>query len=216
MSLTLRALWAENRSILLFVLLMVVFRSSWADWNDVPTGSMEPSILVGDRILVDKAAYDLRVPLFGQRLLTFADPVRGDVVVFESAAADKRLVKRVIGIPGDVVAMRGNALVLNGQPLAYDLVSRAGDGAVFEESLPGAPHAVRLSTTPSPRASFDPVTVPAGHYLVLGDNRDNSADSRVFGFVPREEIIGRSNRVLLSLDHATWLAPRFERFGATL
>ena len=216
MSQTLRALWAEHRSILFFVLLMVVFRSSWADWNDVPSGSMEPSILVGDRILVDKAAYDLRVPLFGQRLLTFADPVRGDVVVFESAAADKRLVKRVIGVPGDVVAMRGNALVLNGEPLAYRLVSRAGHGAVFEESLPGTPHAIRLSATPSPRASFDPVTVPAGHYLVLGDNRDSSADSRAFGFVPREEIIGRSDRVVLSLDYEAWFMPRFERFGETL
>lgn len=216
MSQTLRALWAEHRSILFFVLLMVVFRSSWADWNDVPSGSMEPSILVGDRILVDKAAYDLRVPLFGQRLLTFADPVRGDVVVFESAAANKRLVKRVIGVPGDVVAMRGNALVLNGEPLAYRLVSRAGHGAVFEESLPGTPHAIRLSATPSPRASFDPVTVPAGHYLVLGDNRDSSADSRAFGFVPREEIIGRSDRVVLSLDYEAWFTPRFERFGETL
>ena len=216
MSQTLRALWAEHRSILFFVLLMVVFRSSWADWNDVPSGSMEPSILVGDRILVDKAAYDLRVALFGQRLLTFADPVRGDVVVFESAAADKRLVKRVIGVPGDVVAMRGNALVLNGEPLAYRLVSRAGHGAVFEESLPGTPHAIRLSATPSPRASFDPGTVPAGHYLVLGDNRDSSADSRAFGFVPREEIIGRSDRVVLSLDYETWFTPRFERFGETL
>ena len=216
MSQTLRALWAEHRSILFFVLLMVVFRSSWADWNDVPSGSMEPSILVGDRILVDKAAYDPRVPLFGQRLLTFADPVRGDVVVFESAAADKRLVKRVIGVPGDVVAMRGNALVLNGEPLAYRLVSRASHGAVFEESLPGTPHAIRLSATPSPRASFDPVTVPAGHYLVLGDNRDSSADSRAFGFVPREEIIGRSDRVVLSLDYEGWFMPRFERFGETL
>ncbi|MEE2891889.1 MAG: signal peptidase I [Pseudomonadota bacterium] len=216
MSQTLRALWAEHRSILFFVLLMVVFRSSWADWNDVPSGSMEPSILVGDRILVDRAAYDLRVPLFGQRLLTFADPVRGDVVVFESAAADKRLVKRVIGVPGDVVAMRGNALVLNGEPLAYRLVSRAGHSAVFEESLPGTPHAIRLSATPSLRASFDPVTVPAGHYLVLGDNRDSSADSRAFGFVPREEIIGRSDRVVLSLDYEAWFMPRFERFGETL
>ena len=216
MSQTLRALWAEHRSILFFVLLMVVFRSSWADWNDVPSGSMEPSILVGDRILVDKAAYDPRVPLFGQRLLTFADPVRGDVVVFESAAADKRLVKRVIGVPGEVVAMRGNALVLNGEPLAYRLVSRAGHGAVFEESLPGTPHAIRLSATPSPRASFDPVTVPAGHYLVLGDNRDSSADSRAFGFVPREEIIGRSDRVVLSLDYEEWFMPRFERFDETL
>ena len=183
MSLTLRALWAENRSILLFVLLMVVFRSSWADWNDVPTGSMEPSILVGDRILVDKAAYDLRVPLFGQRLLTFADPVRGDVVVYESAAADTRLVKRVIGFRATL------------SPCA-ETPRCAPDGAVFEESLPGAP-AVRFSTPVSP-SQLRPRHRARSHYLVLGDNRDNSGFTRVRLYRARRSSVAAT--VYASLD----------------
>lgn len=208
----LRALWAENRSLLVFLLLMTLFRSSFADWNDVPTGSMEPTILPGDRILVDKLAYDLRLPLLGTRLATFAEPARGEVVVFDSAAADKRLVKRVIGVPGDLVAMRGNQLWLNGAPVAVSLIERGNDGVELLEALPDAPHRVRLAPRPSRLASFRALRVPADHYLVLGDNRDASADSRVFGLVPREEIVGRTRRVVLSLDHDRYLLPRRERW----
>ena len=111
--------WKDNRSFLLFILLMMVFRSAIADWNDVPTGSMKPTIIEGDRILVNKMAYDLRVPFTHIPLLKRADPVRGDIIIFDSSAADKRLVKRVIGLPGEVIAMRNNRLIINGRQLAY-------------------------------------------------------------------------------------------------
>src|SRR5258708_31927955 len=95
--------WREYRGFALFIILMIIFRSALADWNVVPTGSMKPTILEGDRILVNKLAYDFRVPLTHIALYRFADPSRGDIVVFDSRAADTRLVKRVIGLPCDIV-----------------------------------------------------------------------------------------------------------------
>ncbi|MEE4298697.1 MAG: signal peptidase I [Pseudomonadales bacterium] len=208
----LRSLWGENRPLVLFVVLMTLFRSSFADWNDVPTGSMEPTILPGDRILVDKLAYDLRLPLLGTRLATFADPARGEIVVFDSAAADKRLVKRVIGLPGDLVALQDNQLWLNGAPVALSRLEDHETGYELLEALPGAAHRMRLEPRPSFLASFPALRVPADHYLVLGDDRDRSADSRVFGLVPREEIIGRTRRVVLSLDRERCWLPRPDRW----
>jgi signal peptidase I len=208
----LRTLWAENRSLIVFLVLMGLFRSSFADWNDVPSGSMEPTIVPGDRILVDKLAYDLRAPLLGTRLATFADPERGDIVIFLSEAADKRLVKRVIGLPGDLVALRNNRLWLNNEAVAWVDTAPGADALELTELLPGAPHRMRVQRRPSRRASFDAVRVPEGHYLVLGDNRDDSADSRVIGFVPREEIVGRGSRVVLSLDHDDHYLPRRDRW----
>src|SRR6187402_3582202 len=96
---TFSVIWKENKSFFIFVVLMLVFRSALADWNTVPTGSMKPTILEGDRIAVNKLAYDLRVPFTAISLLKLADPERGDIVVFESKASAKRLVKRVIGLP---------------------------------------------------------------------------------------------------------------------
>ena len=212
MSTTLRRLWRENRSLLLFVLLMAVFRSSLADWNDVPTGSMTPTILPGDRILVDKLAYDLRAPFVGTRLAHLGDPERGDVVVFDSTAADKRLVKRVIGLPGETVAMRDNRLVIDGRSIGYRALGGDGDAELRHEALPGAPHVVRVRSPGGPRSSFAAVRVPEAHYLVLGDDRDGSADSRWFGFVPRGEIVGRTQRVVLSLDRDAGWMPRTDRW----
>src|SRR5438094_9373165 len=103
-------LWQEYRSLVLFVVLMIIFRSAVADWNDVPTGSMKPTILEGDRIFVNKLCYDLKIPFTRIHLSTWGNPRRGDVVVFFSPADEIRLVKRVVGLPGDQIELRENQL----------------------------------------------------------------------------------------------------------
>jgi len=208
--------WREYRGVMLFIVLMTLFRSVVADWNNVPTGSMQPSIQIGDRILVDKLAYDLRLPFTHVSLMQLASPQRGEIIIFDSAAADKRLVKRVIGLPGDVVAMQDNRLWLNGEWLDYQLVSEAIAGRVLEEKLGNKQHPVSLRANASRLSNFGPVTVPEGSYLVLGDNRDNSADSRVIGFVPRSEIVGRSRTVVVSLDYDNYYLPRGDRLWQAL
>ena len=220
----LKQFWRNNRGFVLFIGLMLVFRSAVADWNDVPSGSMQPTIEIGDRILVNKMAYDLRVPFSTVSLFKLADPKRGDIVIFVSEAADNRLVKRVVGVPGDVVAMQQNVLSINGERLTYtDVTSPTdktnavpGNEVLRTEQLGGVAHPVKLAPLSSGLANFAPVQVPPGHYLVLGDNRDNSADSRVIGFVPRDEIVGRAGKVLFSLDYDNYYLPRSERFLAAL
>ena len=219
-------LWRDNRGILVFLSLMFVFRSAVADWNDVPSGSMQPTIEIGDRILVNKMAYDVRLPFTTVSLVKRADPQRGDIVIFVSEAAGNRLVKRVIGVPGDVVAMQHNVLSINGEQLGYsqpddalkaDATAAAAEGSqLLSEQLGAISHSVKLAPFATGRDSFNAVKVPDGHYLVLGDNRDNSADSRVIGFVPRNEIVGRAGKVLFSLDYDNYYLPRSERFFAAL
>lgn len=205
-------LWRENRGFLLFVLLMLVFRSAVADWNHVPSSSMYPGIIEGDRIGVNKLAYDVQLPFTGLSLYELDDPARGEVVVFRHPHTGIRLVKRVIGIPGDTLAMHNNRLILNGQPLAYTPVAQHAGSRDWLEQLPGAPHTIRTQLAGSARDSFGPVTVPDDHYIMLGDNRDNSADSRVFGLVPRDAIIGRASHVVMSFDRERFYLPRGDRF----
>ena len=214
----------RNRGFITFMLCMIVFRSAVADWNVVPTGSMQPTIRIGDRILVDKLAYDVRLPLTHVSLLHLADPQRGDIVVLDSHAANERLVKRVIGLPGDQVAMRGNVLFINGHAARYVTGSYSGihddmrDPAHYEIEHYGVMrHAIRLSDyRPSVASNFGPVQVPTGQYLLLGDDRDNSMDSRYFGFFPRNAIVGRARHVVVSLDPEHHYLPRADRFGAAL
>lgn len=204
--------WKENRGFIVFIVLMSVFRSAVADWNEVPTGSMKPTIVEGDRILVNKLAYDIQLPFTGMSLARLSDPARGDIIIFDSKVSGKRLVKRVAGIPGDIVALKNNRLIINGKPLHYTVTGSTSSTIDIFENLSGVEHAVRVNRQGSRLSSFPPVKVPAGHYLALGDNRDNSADSRVIGFVPRDEIIGRSDRVVLSLDYDNFYWPRQGRF----
>lgn len=208
----------------IFIVLMIVgsFRSAVADWNDVPTGSMKPTILEGERIFVNKLAYDLKLPFTRIHLAVWGEPQRGDIVVLFSPADGKRLVKRVVGVPGDRIAMDDEHLVINGTPVAYEsiapaqarqLIAESGGGsAVTRECLDARPHPVLLQSVGSPARTFRPVLVPPGHYFVLGDNRDNSFDSRWFGFVPRDSIVGRATAVVVSVDiHNSW-RPRWRRF----
>ncbi len=205
--------WREYRGFALFVVLMIIFRSAVADWNTVPTGSMKPTIVEGDRIFVDKLAYDLRIPLTHISVHKFGDPGRGDIVVFDSKAAETRLVKRVIGLPGDLVEMRDNRLAINGIEARYSNVEYTADAIFATESYGGMTHRIELAPTGVSRfSSFGPVKVPEGRYLVLGDNRDNSADSRVRGFVPRGEIVGDAKTVVLSIDYDRYYLPRMDRF----
>ena len=220
----LATLFRRNKGFIVFMLGMLVFRSAVADWNVVPTGSMQPTIRIGDRILVDKAAYDIRLPFTHLSLWRLANPGRGDIVVLDSAVAGERLVKRVIGIPGDTVALWHNQLYVNGQYASYRPARVEGirddreDPALYAtETIGPLHHAVRWSLAAQGHSSdFGPVTVPAGQYLLLGDNRDNSADSRYFGFFPRTEITGRATRVVASLDPGDHYLPRSDRWGVAL
>ncbi|MCK8046384.1 signal peptidase I [Shewanella sp. 1CM18E] len=213
----LKQLWKTNRQLVLFILLMSVFRSAVADWYSVPTGSMQPTIKEGDRIVVDKMAYDLRVPFSDISILATAEPSRGEVVVFESAAANKRLIKRVIGLPGDTVSLHNEVLFINGQALDYAVISNDSQQLLAKENLFGLIHDIRIEKTASNNLSdFSPITVPDNHYLVMGDNRRNSADSRVYGFVPRAELKGKATSIAFSLDYDDYYLPRTERFFTSL
>jgi signal peptidase I len=203
--------WVKPFLVVLIVLGAV--RSAVADWNDVPTGSMKPSILEGDRILVDKLAYDLKVPFTSWRLARWAEPARSDIVVFFEPLREQRYVKRVVGLPGDVVELRRNRLLINSREAEYQPLGSQPDGAVLVgEDLGGRMHPLVLTPGARSRSSFGPVTVPEGRYFLMGDNRDLSFDSRHFGFVERDRIVGRATRIALSLDPSRWHWPRWERF----
>lgn len=198
------------------------FRSAIADWSDVPTGSMEPTIMPGDRIFVNKVAYGLRVPFTKRWITRWADPARGDIVICFSPADGTRLVKRLIGQPGDVVELRNNGLIINGRRATYSDLDRdtieqippdQRPSLMFAtENLDGAKHAMMLTRGIPAIRSFGPITVPEDSFLVMGDNRDRSADSRIFGFIDRRQIIGRSPAVALSVDPEHHYLPRWGRF----
>ena len=212
----------ELRPILVMALVVFSIRSSLADWNDVPSGSMKPTILEGDRVWVNKVAYDLKVPFTTWHLAEWANPMRGDIVVFYSPYDGKRLVKRVIGLPGDTLELRNNRLVLNGSPVSYESYEdggladlTAGDRSTHlfaTEELPGRNHAVASWPAIRAKRDFGPFTVPAGHYFMMGDNRDDSFDSRYYGPVERSRIVGRATMAVLSFDHNRHYLPRWHRF----
>jgi signal peptidase I len=201
----------QNWGFILFVFLMFASRSSLADWYLVPTGSMQPTIVEGDRILVNKMAYRIELPFTNISLMETGSPQRGDIVVFNSAVADKRLIKRLIGLPGDQISMRDNHLMINGKALDY----AKHDGKITEQ-IADVAHFVQFIKVAQATDNFASVRVPENHYLVLGDNRNNSADSRFIGFIPAAELQGQALKVLLSLDPENYYLPRTERSLAPL
>ena len=224
----LQSIWRDWRGFVLFIAVMLIFRSAIADWNQVPSGSMQPTILIGDRIVVDKLAYDLRIPFTLRRLVRWHEPERGDVVTFPSPKDEQLLVKRIVGIPGDVVSLSDNVLTINGERASYATLhgEAVPPGAIggpypfqfLTESILGSTRMIMLesSSLASGVTTFGPVTVPQGQYLMLGDNRDNSHDSRYIGFVERDRILGRAETVAFSLDYDNYYRPRSERFFAPL
>lgn len=218
-----------NRGFLLFLLSFALLRTAVADWNPIPSGSMRPTLLEGDVVLVNRLAYAVKLPLTDIELLPLGEPRRGDVVTLSSPVNGTRLIKRIVGLPGDRIAMRGDVLILNGEPARYADAHKVGellapgwavDAVRATEHIDGRQHAVQFLPTARARRDFAEITVPAGHYFLLGDNRDNSEDSRFIGTVPREKLIGRAHHVVVSAD---WLgedgwrmAPRFERWVSAI
>jgi signal peptidase I len=172
---------------------------------------MKPTIAQGDRILTDKMAYDLRVPFTHISLLKLNEPQTGDIIVFDSKAAGNRLIKRVIGVPGDTVSLVNNELIINGKKLNYEHAQNNIDSVDKIEMLNAKKHTIRVANIPSQLADFKMITIPDDYYLAMGDNRDNSADSRVIGLIPRGELLGKANKVIVSLDYDNYYLPRKDR-----
>lgn len=225
-----RGFLSEWRGFFLFVALMLVFRSIIADWNHVPSGSMRPTLLVGDRVVVNKLAFDLRVPFTFIKLISHSDPTRGDIITFESPKDGKLLIKRVIGVPGDRVELVDNNLIVNGIAASYRPLSASEidplqmpDANEFEISVETVLGHSRYSLRErlllrSGYRTFRAIDVPADNYLVLGDNRDNSGDFRDpnVGFVSRDAILGRAHAVAFSLDYDNSYLPRSGRYTQSL
>ena len=224
-----RHVWREwIRPLALPLLAVTAAKSALADINYVPSGSMQPTILAGDVVFINKLAYDFRVPFTFTRLARWSDPQAGHIVVCFTPDDGTRVVKRIIGMPGDTVELRNNTLFLNGVAQTYaplppeitrDLEPAERAAARFARETLGRnqhTHAVMaLPTIPALR-NFGPVRVPPHSYFVMGDNRDNSKDSRTYGFMPRREIIGRVKGVFVSADLNRWLMPRPQRFFTAL
>ncbi len=214
------------RTLLVVGLVLGTFRSTIADWYDVPTGSMNPTIIEGDRILVNKLAYGVRVPFSPWWIAQWGEPQRGDIVIFYSPKDGTRLIKRVIGVPGDTIEMSSNRLTINGAAVEYAApepwmqsampIDKRTRHTYASEQLPARAHAVLGTPGVMSLSSFAPISVPPGRFFVMGDNRDLSADSRMFGLVPRERIVGRAGAVAVSLDRDHWYRPRWERFFGAL
>jgi signal peptidase I len=224
-------LWKQNKAFILFMLGMLLMRGALADWNPVPTGSMRPTIEEGDVVLVNRAAFDLKLPFTSYALSRTGEPRRGDIVTFFSPRDGSRLIKRVVALPGDEIAMRGGRLVLNGkealctgvewlaEPVDATQANGPSQSALRCEEQAQAParRIQKLPQTAHPRMhEFGPVKLGPDEYFMMGDNRDNSLDSRYFGPVKRTLLIGRAHHLMVSFDPSRLYLPRWSRIAKPL
>ena len=222
------ARWFDNwmRSLGMALVLFLIIRTFLVEAFQIPSGSMERTLLAGDFLFVNKAVYGAQIPGTHARLPGFESPRRGDVLVFAYPKnPELNYVKRVIGVGGDTVEMRGGEVRVNGEPLAEPYVQRVGPADMYDPEfnwqrayLVGGPAMAR--TYHPTRDTWGPLAVPRGKYFVLGDNRDNSADSRYWGFVDATAVKGRPLVVYFSYDREAhdalpWLTDiRWHRLGS--
>jgi len=195
------------------LLIVLILRSFIFEPFRIPSGSMIPSLLIGDFILVSKFSYGLRLPVVHTKILETGKPIRGDVAVFRYPNNPRQdYIKRVVGLPGDTIAYRKKVLYVNGEEVVISggkPYKREGSGDIYpgvihhQEQLGDVSHDILVSGSPG---SIDRVwEVPEGHYFMVGDNRDNSLDSRSWGFVPEENLVGRAKFVWMHWsDEILW------------
>ncbi len=200
-----------------FPVLLIVFvlRSFLVEPFQIPSSSMVPTLQVGDYILVNKYTFGIRLPVLRTKVLSLNEPQRGDVMVFfPPHMNDTYFIKRVVGLPGDTVSYRNKRLFVNGKEVAEEMLAVLPEGAsryrVGLESLGDANHLFQVDET-RPARDFS-VQVKPGHYFMMGDNRDNSSDSRIWGQVPEKDIVGKAFAVWMHWDSLLSI-PSFSRAG---
>jgi signal peptidase I len=220
--------WEWVKSIVVAFSLFLVIRTFLVEAFRIPTGSMENTLLVGDFLLVNKAVYGAQVPLSKKHLPAFKEPVRSDVVVFVPPhEPDKNYVKRLIGVSGDTLEMRNKVLYLNGAAQTESYVRHTDpNNDVYAPSMywqcEYRPASLKDADCRPTRDNWGPVVVPTGHFMMLGDNRDDSEDSRYWGFVDRSAIKGKPLFIYYSFDSSTlrpfpWITQiRWSRIGNTI
>jgi signal peptidase I len=224
--------WIEySKSFFPVIVAVFLLRSFLVEPFKIPSGSMIPTLQIGDFILVNKYAYGIRLPIINKKIIDVGEPRRGDVMVFrypEDPSLD--YIKRVVGLPGDRIRYTGKRLWVNDEEVPLETVGdyinpeRVSVARQFAETLNGHPHRIIVENDAPPMPPFVhqfpyrekctytmdglACTVPPGHYFLMGDNRDNSSDSRVWGFVPDENIVGKAFFIWLNLGELG----RFGRF----
>lgn len=212
------------RSFFPVLLIVLLLRSFLAEPFRIPSGSMMPTLLVGDFILVNKFTYGIRLPVINKKIIPMGEPKRGDIVVFrfpKNPTVD--YIKRVIGVPGDKIAYENKKLTINGQPVGQVPLGRyqgSGQGEDMTgaeqllENLHGIEHSILVRPDSLPADSV--YEVPKGHYFVMGDNRDNSNDGRYWGFVPEGNLVGKAFFIWMSWDWERSGIIGFDRLGTVL
>ena len=209
------------RSFFPILLIVLILRSFLAEPFRIPSGSDKPTLLVGDFILVNKFDYGVRLPVLHTKIINIDEPQRGDIAVFRppfDASVD--YIKRIIGMPGDRISYINKTLYVNGKEIPQTLLGETTDSdndgrpswpvQIKEEDLLGIKH--KIYVRPDVPAQDFSVTVPAGHYFVLGDNRDDSNDSRYWGFVPEQNLVGKAIYIWFSWDNENTKV-RWSRIG---
>ncbi len=209
----------------LFVVL--VLRSFIVEPFQIPSGSMIPTLKIGDFILVNKFAYGLRLPVVGTKVVSLGEPKRGDVMVFFPPNDKRYFIKRVVGLAGDEIRIVNNVLFVNGKKMAQSTLetaapyfvekshiefNSASNAQVMMENLDGVDHLIRKHQTSGRLGRNFSTVVPEGHYFMIGDNRDNSSDSRVWGAVPEENIVGKAFAVWMHWEEVLSI-PSFDTVG---
>ena len=214
-----------SRSLFPVLLIVLLFRSFLFEPFKIPSGSMIPTLLVGDFILVNKYAYGLRLPVLNTKFADIGDPERGDVVVFRYPVDPKiNFIKRLVGLPGDTVVYRNKQLFINGDPIDYESHGNYSSAEVkctiprpdaekLTEVLGDVSHSILLHAGSGSRDGQ--WVVPEGHYFMMGDNRDRSNDSREWGFVPAENLMGRAVGIWLNFDYTKGCGD-FSRVGDSI